>query len=357
MRAKDDVVGDVCDLQLSRSLFLFFVFVFVEEDDLQNRSFTPCSFIYPEFWQHYEYLQAYHDKHAGRVDQPQQQEQQQRQQLADDVCVTRVLSTVDELQGSGCDVRPRFRITAGGDERIGSDDSSSADCEVSVTITLPIKKSVAPSAAVEETATAGSPVDFWLRINDCGEQDKPAASTSDSGEPSEDVAVTEAVDRCPPDDVPGRRRSDEDVDSGITAMSADVSLQASEKDVNGGGSRKYKRTCTHSRLYDFLQSNDCDDGHKLSAAAADVSWSTSGYSSAATTPSSPSAAGGKPNRYESDTAHAEYDSYYSSWEYACPYFGYDILPSKAFKTIEQPHNGSPIKFKCPKIPIAGDGES
>lgn len=168
----------------------------------------------------------------------------------------------------------------------------------------------------------------------------------------------------------GRRKSEEDADSGITTWSADISRQISEKDVQnvGGGvietaAKKYQRTGTHSRLFDFLQRDDYGGGAaaggpnkplQLSATADLPSSCTSGYSSAATTPTTPSVSGGIRGRYESDTARAEYDSYYNSWEYACPYFGYDILPSKAFKTIaqQQQQGQRPVstKFKCPKIP-------
>lgn len=206
---------------------------------------------------------------------------------------------------------------------------------------------------------------------------------------------------CPPDDeeVGDCRqpsdREDDDADSGITTTSsADVaSRPTSDRDVIGSGriggvgSKKYQRTCTHSRLFDFLQRDDDDDaddddGADSSNGADSMSNGTdgrnkppqsctSGYSSAATTPSTPSAVG-RSRTYESDLARTEYDSYYKSWEYACPYFGYDILPSKAFKTIATrlQGGGGPVaackspttaavgtttRFKCPKIPNGEDG--
>jgi len=164
-------------------------------------------------------------------------------------------------------------------------------------------------------------------------------------------------------DVTNHRKSEEDADSGITTLSADINQQTSEKDVNSGGStKKYQRTCTHSRLFDFLQQDDYNNENSSNKKLMmDMLWSTSGYSSAATTPST-SSVGYRSNRYESDTARIEYDNYYNSWEHACPYFGYDILPSKAFKTIVQQQNGSmavkpSTKFKCPKIPISRENET
>lgn len=171
-----------------------------------------------------------------------------------------------------------------------------------------------------------------------------------------------------------RRKNEEDADSGITTWSADISRQISEKDVQngiGGGiagttAKKYRRTGTHSRLFDFLQRDDYNGSAatggiinkslQLSTTVDLPSSCTSGYSSAATTPTTPSVSGAR-GRYESDSARAEYDSYYNSWEYACPYFGYDILPSKAFKTIaQQQGRSSTAIIKCPKIPT-GENKS
>jgi len=281
-----------------------------------------------------------------------------------------------------------------------------------VTVTLPLKRAAAEmtvSEELQEGVSASSPVDFWQQINnDDADGSANTASTSDSnGGCSNDEKLSGAVSlpekllekslgaNCLPDDEaigdcrqPSDR--DDDADSGIITItsSADTASRPNlDKDTIGGGrtrgvvgSKKYQRTCTHSRLFDFLQHNDDDDDDNVDGAdfsndtdakneppppPLSLSY-TSGYSSAATTPSTPSIVGRSRN-YESDSARTEYDSYYKSWEYACPYFGYDILPSKAFKTIAtqlQGGGGSAVncksttttttKFKCPKIPTEKD---
>lgn len=303
-------------------------------------------------------------------------------------------------------------------------DGSDSECEVSVTIVLPTKRTETTDGVRVETKEAeealDSPVDFWQQINDndcsakrheevvvsvsppedvtaAAPDSKPSedaltsgsdsessedATTSDSdgessGEATPSQSTLPAQDNytvCPPDAEAAivddrKRRIEEDADSGITSSSVDVSRQASEKEMKGSKSKKYQRTCTHSRLFDFLLDDDDEGGttdtktsHLQSANTSvtdllQLSSCTSGYSSAATTPSSPSG-GGRGRTYESDSARLEYDSYYKSWDDACPYFGYDILPSKAFKTLTHHHQqaGSPAsalvarKFKCPKIP-------
>lgn len=449
------------------SAVTFVCFCFVEEEeenDSQNRSLTPNSFVCSEFWQHYQYLMEFHDRHTSaqqqqyfqfQQSQPQQKQQLEREQQFQQQQAQRtsanaashiahVLNTIDEEEASEED-KPCKTATEVDGRETGSSDS---ECEVTVTITLPPKKSAASAAnAVDEGTMENSPVDFWQQINDDdatggGRDERVATSgtsaseTSGSGTSTSETSVSEmsasetsasemsssetsvsemsasetrnsdedkssedgdrnesasvTLQEVPvsetdkPDvattrsggtacflDVTSRRKSEEDADSGITTLSADISLQASEKDVpsGGGGSKKYKRTCTHSRLFDFLQldgSGAGDDHNNNKSTTIDMPWSTSGYSSAATTPSTPpTAVGCKSNRYESDSGRAEYDSYYNSWELACPYFGYDILPSKAFKAIAQQSGSaaatspfkSSIKLKCPKIPIVSENES
>lgn len=355
----------------------YYYFVEEEENDLQNRSLTPYPFVCPEFWRHYNYLKAFHDWHTGAV-YPQQEQQQQRPDVdsaaADDAYTAHVLNTIDE-EGTVEDDKS-WKTAAATD---GKDDGNDAECEVTVTVTLPwtAKKTVTcrPAAAAEGEA---SPVDFWRQINDDEGREVSTTSTNsdDESTSSEDRATTPLGDAAAVvvATAVGRGKNDEkDVDSGISAtVSADISRQTSEKDVQGRGQKTYKRTCTHSRLFDFLQDDDNDDDDD-ECRNDDIdkppsSSATSGYSSAATTPSARA-------KYESDSGRTEYDSYYKSWEYACPYFGYDILPSKAFKAIVAQQQqllherrddrddfarsssaAAAIKFKCPKIP-AGEDES
>lgn len=400
-------------------------FCFVEEEeeyDSQNKSLTPYPITCPEFWQHYKYLKEFHDQHTGadclhqkfqRLQQEQQQQdqqqfqQQQRQQTEqqqqneDVVYTAHALNTIDEEECSEedkpCnDVASAVRVMTDGRETSWS--CCDTECEVTVTITLPSKK---PASSVAEGAgeetTGGSPVDFWLQINGSGKRAESASAGGQSSKNSErEAAVPEKSATAPENsgsdtpgyvtatpatpratacslDVSSRQRScEEDADSGITTLSADVSPLASEKDANGGGgggSKKYQRTCTHSRLFDFLLLDDRSDGgggDKMPLQTMDAPWS--GYSSAATTPSSPSAGCKNSSfRYESNTARGEYDSYYDSWENAChPYVGYDVLPSKAFKTIAQwqkygptaaaVSRQAPTKFKCPKVSVAGEND-
>ncbi|XP_025415003.1 uncharacterized protein LOC112686790 isoform X3 [Sipha flava] len=211
--------------------------------------------------------------------------------------------------------------------------------------------------AVDAADTSASDDD-----DDEGSESSEDATRSPPGDDQPSYAVPVSV----PTDVSHQRRNEEDADSGITGSSVNVTRQISEKDVNSR-SIKYQRTCTHSRLFDFLHhddgtksNNSNNNSNKLLLQLQQSSTTascTSGYSSAATTPSTPSV--GSKSRYESDLSRAEYDSYYKSWEYACPYFGYDILPSKAFKTLLQ-RDGFAVtaaaKFKCPKIP-AEENES
>lgn len=492
-RILNSIKADIIVLQLARSLFLcfFFLFYFVEEDeenDLQNRSLTPYPFLCPEFWEHYNYLKEFHDLHTGAFHLQQQHQVQISVTSADATYTAHVLNTIAE-EAAEEDKSAAFAI----DEK---DNKSDSECEVTVTVTLPTRK---VEMNIVEEQTSNSPIDFWQQINDDGDEpalkertdtaetsegegsskssassdsvsyyedevevvafakslsttssdddnesseatdvdasEKSSPSTfSDESDPSEDIAVCDASEKSsstsevttsdadetssdsgdsseenatpspqsdsshkfakdqavtvrpstPPSSAVyllevvigegdgGRRKSEEDADSGITTWSADISRQISEKDVQnvgGGGvietaAKKYQRTGTHSRLFDFLQRDDYSSGAaasgpnnnkslQLSATADLPSSCTSGYSSAATTPTTPSVSGIR-GRYESDTARAEYDSYYNSWEYACPYFGYDILPSKAFKTIaqqqQQGQGPASIKFKCPKIP-------
>lgn len=396
-------------------------FCFVEEEeeyDFQNKSLTPYPITCPEFWQHYKYLKEYHDQHNGadslqqkfqRRHQKQQQQdqkqfqQQQRQQTEPQqqhhenvVYTAHVLNNIDEEESSEedkpCnDVASAVQVMTDGRETSWS--CCDTECEVTVTITLPSKKPATSVAeGVGEEMAGGSPVDFWLQINGSDERAESALAVGQSSKNSKrEAAVPEKSTSAPGSDTPGyvpataaaprataclldvssRQKScEEDADSGITTLSADVSPLASEKDANGsgGGSKKYKRTCTHSRLFDFLLLDDCCDGgggDKMPLQTMDAPWS--GYSSAATTPSSPYA-GCKNSSYESDTARGEYDSYYDSWENAChPYVGYDILPSKAFKTIAQLQKygpaaaavsrQTPTKFKCPKVPVARENNS
>lgn len=416
---------------ISRAV-IFVLFCFVEEEDendLQNRSLTPYPFLCPEFWQHYNYLMEFHDRHTNR-----KQEQQPSQEMratpnrvitpAADVAqhlyaadvmqsyTAHVLNTIDEEESAEDDNRPC---------KAAGTDKSDSENEVTVMITLPAKMAAGAGRGTAETTD--SPVDFWQQINededeDGGGRDEATAATtvaddrdatsttSDGDSCSEDSSESSCEDSCklsddgsaasscledaksstscsedakssssadgaaPPqvsgedaglrgDNVVQRRKSEEDVDSGVTALSTDISRQPSEKDVRV--TKKYQRTCTHSRLFDFLQRDDGCGNRLLQLQSADMlSSCTSGYSSAATTPTMPSSV--CKNKYESESARTEYDSYYQSWEYACPYFGYDIMPSKAFKTIMQGGGGgtSPstkTKFKCPKISASADDEN
>jgi len=422
-------------LRLANSAVIFvFLFCFVEEEeqqqqqnDLQNlQSHTPYPFLCPEFWQHYNYLKEFHDWHctgsASVIDQ--QQYHQQQQFTIQQPVQTDVGSAVDTIAAAaayaGHVLNTIAEEEAVDDENVCSpygNDTDSSECEVTVTVTLPLKKAAAETiagGAVQEQATASSPVDFWQQINDgAGAQAVSAVSavlTSDNDDecsllqkPSgvvcepENLLQKQSDNACPPNDevVSDCRqpsdREDDDADSGITTTSsAEMATRpTSDKDVVGSGrsrvvavsSKKYQRTCTHSRLFDFLQRDDDDDTDDDDGADSSNGTDlrnkppqscTSGYSSAATTPSTPSAVG-RSRTYESDLARTEYDSYYKSWEYACPYFGYDILPSKAFKTIATrlQGGGGPVaackspttataagtttRFKCPKIPTSEDG--
>ncbi|XP_060835966.1 uncharacterized protein LOC132918615 isoform X3 [Rhopalosiphum padi] len=396
-----------------------------QQNDLQNlQSHTPYPFLCPEFWEHYNYLKEFHDWHctgsAFVIDQ--QQQQQQQQFTLQQPVQTGVASAVDSTVYAGHVLNTIAEEEAAEDEiacspcRVpDSDDSDSSQCEVTVTVTLPPKRAATEmtvSGELQEGVSASSPVDFWQQINnDSADGSANTASTSDSDDGcSNDEKPSDAV--CLPENLPEKSLGannclfdddavgdcrqpsdrDDDADSGIitTTSSADTaSRPTSDKDTVGGGrtggvsSKKYQRTCTHSRLFDFLQRNDDDDDDNDDVDGADFSKGgtdgrnkppppplslscTSGYSSAATTPSTPSIVG-RSRTYESDSARTEYDSYYKSWEYACPYFGYDILPSKAFKTIAtqlqggggsaadcKPTTTTTTKFKCPKIPTEKD---
>lgn len=291
--------------------------------------------------------------------------------------VAHVLNTIDEEETAEDD-KPREPVTA----VVGKEDGSDSECEVTVTIKLPLKKvNGANKTEKEMNAKFDSPVDFWQQINDgaaglAAEDHQEASntctlsSTASGSESSEDATTLQ-----PPSDSAYRLNAavsecelwhskSEDADSGITTSSTDFNgtLQTSEMDVNnrdgGSNAKKYQRTCTHSRLFTFLQDDDKQSLQSTVATEMPVQSScTSGYSSAATTPITPSAVRGK---YESDSNRTEYDNYYKSWEYACPYFGYDILPSKAFKTIlhgscSSIANNAAVKFKCPKISIEKNG--
>ncbi|XP_060877414.1 uncharacterized protein LOC132950167 isoform X10 [Metopolophium dirhodum] len=389
--------------------------------------------------------QQYHEDHQQQ--QYHHQHQQQQQSTIQQSVQTGVASVADTTAAyTGHVLNTIAEEEVADDENDCSpyaDDTDSSECEVTVTVTLPSKKAAAETMvgeAVQERAKASSPVDFWQQIND-GAGVPADTSTSDSDdecsgdeEPSgvvcqpENLLQMPSVVACPTENLLHKPlgvvcqpenllqkpsddeavgdchqpsdREDDDADSGITTTSsADMaSRPTSAKDVNGSGriggvgvgSKKYQRTCTHSRLFDFLQRDDDDDddaadnddGADSCSNGADSSNGTdgknkppqsctSGYSSAATTPSTPSAVG-RSRTYESDLARTEYDSYYKSWEYACPYFGYDILPSKAFKTIATrlQGGGGPVaackspttaaagtttRFKCPKIPNGEDG--
>lgn len=293
---------------------------------------------------------------------------------------------------------------------LDGDGTDSSECELTVTVKLPLKRATAEAMAAVE-ASVSSPVDFWQQINDDPAEASTPPSDSDDGcsgdenpsgaaclpknppqKPSGAACLSDNDDEDDDDDDDDDDENDddedenenddveEDDDSGITTTSSVAEIPSrltSDREVaiggGGGGrnSKKYQRTCTHSRLFDFLRRDDDDDdddeddgadscsnvtdgGNKLRT---QPSSCTSGYSSAATTPSTPSAAG-RSRTYESDSARTEYDSYYKSWEYACPYFGYDILPSKAFKTICKPPTttaATTTKFKCPKIPAGEHG--
>ncbi|XP_015379039.1 PREDICTED: uncharacterized protein LOC107173150 isoform X3 [Diuraphis noxia] len=394
-----------------------------QQNDLLNlQSHTPYPFLCPEFWQHYNYLKEFHDLHcagsASVTDQQQYQHQQkqqhhhqyQQQQLVQ----TGVASAADSINAAyaGHVLNTIAEEEPANDENVSSPfdgDTDTSECEVTVTVTLPLKKVVIETMEQEEQVSTSSPVDFWQQIND-GAGGPADTSTSDNvnecsdhEEPSAVVCQTESLLQkpsgaaCPPDDqavgdLQSTDREDDDADSGITTTSsADMTSRPSfDKDVIGGGrsggvsvgSKKYQRTCTHSRLFDFLQRDDDDDAYDDDGADSSNVISdmrnkppqscTSGYSSAATTPSTPSVVG-RSRTYESDLARTEYDSYYKSWEYACPYFGYDILPSKAFKTIATrlQNSDGPVatcksptttaagtittRFKCPKIPAGEDG--
>ncbi|XP_050056020.1 uncharacterized protein LOC114125536 isoform X6 [Aphis gossypii] len=405
-----------------------------QQNDLQNlQSHTPYPFLCPEFWEHYNYLKKFHDWHCtGSTfanDQQQQQQQLQQQQQQQQFTLqqsvqTGVTSVADSTVYAGHVLNTITEEEATEDEIVcspccvqDSNDSDSGQCEVTVTVTLPPKRAttkIKVSEELQEDASASSPVDFWQQINnDCagGSADSTFTSDSDDGclddeKPSSAVCLPENLlkkaldaDCLPDDEAVGDCRQpsdrDDDADSGIitTTSSADMANRpTSDKDTIGAGgrtenvrSKKYQRTCTHSRLFDFLQHNDDDDNddndNDDDDDGADFSNGTdvrnkpppplslsctSGYSSVATTPSTPSLIG-RSRTYESDSSRTEYDSYYKSWEYACPYFGYDILPSKAFKTIATRLQGSDgsvadykspttttTKFKCPKIPTEKD---
>lgn len=300
---------------------------------------------------------------------------------ADVTHTAHVLNTIDEEETAEDD-KPCGPVTAISGRGNGSD----SECEVTVTIKLPTKKKNGADKTEKETiTTADSPVDFWQQINDgvaglavaaedqhtVAESCASSSSTASDSELSEDIALKSPSDAAyrlnvTVNDCKVWRSKSEDADSGITTSSVDFNgtPQTSEMDMNSGdggsNAKKYQRTCTHSRLFDFLQDDDSKQSLQLTAATEVPVQSscTSGYSSAATTPTTPYAVKG---RYESDSNRTEYDNYYKSWEYACPYFGYDILPSKAFKTIAV-HGGcsstvtnSAVKFKCPKIPIEKNG--
>lgn len=348
-------------------MFVFVCFVEEEEEenDLQNRSLTPYPFVCPEFWQHYNYLKEFHDWHTGAVHL--QQQSQSDITPVNSTHVAHVLNTIDEEEAIEDDKLYKTAEAASNGKR----NASNSECEVTVTITLPTKKEAMTRQLERETEN--SPVDFWQQINGGGREDQAAATSAETtteescnGSSSEDeTPAYYLLDKSVGDGHHSKR--DKDADSGITTLSVDVSRQASEKKVYHG-SKKYKRTCTHSRLFDFLQHDDGGCNGKLqqsssSTGGVDVPSScTSGYSSAATTPSTSSV--GCRGKYESDSGQMEYDNYYKSWEHACPYFGYDILPSKAFKTIQQQQQqqqgdgtvqvkpSTTVKFKCPKIPIA-----
>ncbi|XP_025193742.1 uncharacterized protein LOC112593533 isoform X3 [Melanaphis sacchari] len=388
-----------------------------QQNDLQNlQSHTPYPFLCPEFWEHYNYLKKFHDWHctgSASIDQQQQQQFTLQQSVQ-----TSIASAADNAVYTGHVLNTIAEEEVADDEIISSpcyvpdnDDTDSSECEVTVTVTLPLKKAttdITVSEELQKGASASSPVDFWQQINNDGaaggSTDTTSTSDSDDG-CSDDEKLSSAVclpenllekplsaDCLPDGEAVGDCRQpldrDDDADSGIitTTSSADMASQrTSDKDTiisgrtGGVGSKKYQRTCTHSRLFDFLQSNDDDNDDDNGADFSNVTDAinkppppplslscTSGYSSAATTPSTPSVVG-RSRIYESDSARTEYDSYYKSWEYACPYFGYDILPSKAFKTIAtqlQRSDGSvadfkvpsttTTKFKCPKIPTGKD---
>lgn len=345
-------------------MFVFVCFVEEEENDLQNRSLTPYPFVCPEFWQHYNYLKEFHDRHTGAVHLPQLPLQSDITP-ANSAYVAHVLNTIDEEEAAEDD---KLYKTAEATSD-GKPNASYSECEVTVTITLPAKKDEAMTRRPEGEAE-NSPVDFWQQINDGGREDRAATS---SAETSTEESCSES---SPEDETPAyylldasavdgghRGKGEEDADSdNITTLSADVGQRASETACRS--SKKYKRTCTHSRLFDFLQHDDGGNDKLQSSSSTGgldmPSSCTSGYSSAATTPSTSSI--GCRGKYEWDSGQMEYDSYYKSWEYACPYFGYDILPSKAFKTIQQRQQGdgdtvqakpsTTVKFKCPKIPTA-----
>lgn len=383
--------------------------------------------------------QQYHEDHQQQYHHHQQQQQYKQQQST-------IQQSVQIGVGSAADTTAVYaghvlntiaEEEAADDENVClpyGDDTDSSECEVTVTVTLPPKKAsveTMASEALQEQAKASSPVDFWQQINDgadvpadtstsgsddeCSDDEEPSGAACSTEnllqKPSDIVCQPEKENllqkpsdvACSPDDEAvgdcsqPSDHEDDDADSGITTTSsADmVNRPTSNKDAIGSGrtggvsSKKYQRTCTHSRLFDFLQrdddddaDNDDDDDGGDSSNGADSSNGTdvrnkppqsctSGYSSAATTPSTPSAVG-RSRTYESDLARTEYDSYYKSWEYACPYFGYDILPSKAFKTIATRLQGSggpmaackspttaaagtTTRFKCPKIPAGEDG--
>lgn len=373
--------------------------------------------------------QQYHEDHQQQQQYYHHQQHQQQSTIQQSVQIGVVSAADTTAVYAGHVLNTIAEEEVADDENVCTpygDDTDSSECEVTVTVTLPPKKAPVETMAgeaVQERAKASSPVDFWQQINDGADVPADASTSSsddecsDDEEPSGAACPTENLLQkpsgvvcqpgnllqkpsdaaCPQDDeaVGDCRqpsdREDDDADSGITTTSsADMaSRPTSDKDVIGSGSirgvgvgvgsKKYQRTCTHSRLFDFLQRDDDDDADDDDGAdssnGTDVrnkppQSCTSGYSSLATTPSTPSAVG-RSRTYESDLARTEYDSYYKSWEYACPYFGYDILPSKAFKTIatrlqggggpaaacKSPTTaaaGTTTRFKCPKIPAEED---
>jgi len=347
-------IGSAILLIVFSVFFLFYYYYFVEEDeeiDLQNQSLTPYPLVCPEFWRHYNYLKAFHDWHTGAA-----YLQQQRPDVAnwttttddnDDAYTAHVLNTIDEEETAEDD---KTRKIANGN----MDDGCDVECEVTVTVTLPSKARKAGGAA---TDGEDSPVDFWRQINDDNDDVGRKACTITTSTDSNDGSVSSGNCATTKTAAAVGAGMDEEavVDFDISAtVSADISRQVSEKDARSDRDQKmYKRTCTHSRLFDFLRDDD-DDDDRNNDVDKPPSSNTSGYSSTATTPSA------RPI-HESDSNRTEYDNYYNSWAYACPFYdGYDILPSKAFKSIAALHAAKPasttaIKFKCPVIVAEEDG--
>ncbi|XP_050536096.1 probable global transcription activator SNF2L2 isoform X2 [Daktulosphaira vitifoliae] len=335
-----------------------------EKEDENSRILSLAPYPYPsnEYWQHYKNFKKFHEQNII-------ENLQDLPSLSLDTHIPHALNTIneeesvvkstdkfkDKEQSTETENKNRCVIKVKEENKRENEDVVDADCEVTVTITLPKKTALKKTEDKlnSNCNSSKSPVDFWQQINDESyTQDKETISectsekeqlkqnadyhvdVSDSeSEESPNYLLLDVKDHLVP------KLGSDDGDSGITS---DISRQTSEKEMNGP--KKYQRSCTHSRLMSFLQDDDVDEEQNTPTTYS-TRVHTSGYSSMATTPNTPSVHNG----YR--TMKTEYEDYYKSWEFECPYEGYDIIPSKAFKAIQGVSVKTSAKFKCPKIPI------